>query len=170
MNELTFEFAETEIHSLVEKAIQPMRQAYSRNFSLEGNAPVMARTDENRLKQLLFILLDNARKYSDGEVKTIINENEERVEISVMDYGNGIPEQHLPHIFDRFYRIDEDRSRKTGGTGLGLAIAKEIAEGLGAELKIESITGMGTTIRIIDSEKIISHRFLMLVAYAEREE
>ena len=150
---LTFEFAETDIHSLVEKAIQPMRHAYSRNFSLEGNAPIMARTDENRLKQLLFILLDNARKYSDGEVKTIINENEERVEISVMDYGNGIPEQHLPHIFDRFYRIDEDRSRKTGGTGLGLAIAKEIAGGLGAELKIESITGMGTTIRILIPKK-----------------
>ncbi len=119
----------------------------------KATQPIMARTDENRLKQLLFILLDNARKYSDGEVKTIINENEERVEISVMDYGNGIPEQHLPHIFDRFYRIDEDRSRKTGGTGLGLAIAKEIAEGLGAELKIESITGMGTTIRILIPKK-----------------
>jgi signal transduction histidine kinase len=146
---LTFEFAETEIYALVEKAVQPMRHAYSRTFSIEGDQPVMLKTDENRLKQLLFILLDNARKYSEGEVKTIIQDHEASVEISVMDYGNGIPEKHLPHIFDRFYRVDEDRNRKTGGTGLGLAIAKEIAEGLGAELKIESIVGMGTTIRIL---------------------
>ena len=146
---LTFEFTETEIKSLVEKAIQPMRHAYTRNFSLEGNPPVTVLTDENRLKQLLFILLDNARKYSNGDIKTVIQENDESVEISVMDYGNGIAEEHLPHIFDRFYRVDKDRNRKTGGTGLGLAIAKEIAEGLGAELKIESIVGMGTTIRIV---------------------
>lgn len=150
---LTFEFTETEIHSLVEQAIQPMRHAYARNFSLEGNTPVMVLTDENRLKQLLFILLDNARKYSDEDIKTIIQEQEDSVEISVMDFGNGIAEEHLPHIFDRFYRIDKDRNRKTGGTGLGLAIAKEIAEGLGAELKIESIVGMGTTIRILIPKK-----------------
>ncbi|MFC5589449.1 sensor histidine kinase [Sporosarcina soli] len=146
---LTFEFSEIEIHSLVEQVIQPMRHAYARNFSLEGSPPVKAMTDENRLKQLLFILLDNARKYSDGDIKTIIQAHEDSTEISVMDFGNGIAEEHLPHIFDRFYRIDKDRNRKTGGTGLGLAIAKEIAEGLGAELKIESIVGMGTTIRIL---------------------
>ncbi|MCG7334905.1 HAMP domain-containing histidine kinase [Sporosarcina sp. ACRSM] len=150
---LTFEFSETEIHSLVEQVIQPMRHAYSRNFSLEGNLPVKAMTDENRLKQLLFILLDNARKYSDGDIKTVIQEHEKNVSISVMDFGNGIAEEHLPHIFDRFYRIDKDRNRKTGGTGLGLAIAKEIAGGLGAELKIESIVGMGTTIRILMPKK-----------------
>ncbi len=150
---LTFEFAETEIYALVEKTVQPMRHAYARAFSIEGKKPLMLKTDENRLKQLLFILLDNARKYSEGEVKTIIHDHEDSVGISVMDYGNGIPEQHLPHIFDRFYRVDEDRNRKTGGTGLGLAIAKEIAEGLGAELKIESIVGMGTTIRILIPKK-----------------
>ncbi|MFD1206301.1 sensor histidine kinase [Sporosarcina contaminans] len=150
---LTFEFAETEVRSVVEKVVQPMRQAYARDFTIEGEGPIELRTDENQLKQLLFILLDNARKYSEREIKTIIRSNEDSVEISVMDYGQGIPEQHLPHIFDRFYRVDEDRNRKTGGSGLGLAIAKEIATGLGAQLKIESIVGMGTTIRIIIPKK-----------------
>ena len=110
-----------------------------------------------KLRQLLYILLDNARKYSDREVKTVINENEEGFTISVIDYGNGIPEDALPHIFDRFYRVDEDRNRKTGGTGLGLAIAKELADGLGAELEVESIIGMGTTFRIfIPKERVLT--------------
>lgn len=154
---LTFEFMETDLQALVEKTIQPMRQAYAREFIIEGNQSIMLVTDANRLKQLLFILLDNARKYSDREIKIAVHEQEETVEISVMDYGNGISEQHFPHIFDRFYRIDEDRNRKTGGTGLGLAIAKEIAVGLGTELKIESIVGMGTTIRILmPKERILT--------------
>lgn len=154
---LTFEFVETDLQVLLEKTIQPMRHAYAREFIVEGNQSIMLVTDANRLKQLLFILLDNARKYSDREVKTAVHVTEETVEISVMDYGNGISEQHLPHIFDRFYRVDEDRNRKSGGTGLGLAIAKEIAVGLGADLKIESIVGMGTTIRIvIPKEQILT--------------
>ncbi|MEK5040163.1 sensor histidine kinase [Sporosarcina sp. FSL K6-3457] len=153
---LTFEFAEIDLQILVEKTIQPMRQAYARDFIVEGNQSILLITDANRLKQLLFILLDNARKYSDKEIKIAVQEQEEMIAISIMDYGNGISEQHLPHIFDRFYRVDQDRNRKTGGTGLGLAIAKEIAVGLGAELKIESIVGMGTTIRIlIPKERIL---------------
>ena len=153
---LTFEFVETDLQVLVEKTIQPMRHAYAREFIVEGNQSITLVTDANRLKQLLFILLDNARKYSDREIKTTVHVTEETVEIAVMDYGNGISEQHLPHLFDRFYRVDEDRNRKTGGTGLGLAIAKEIAVGLGAELKVESIVGMGTTIRIvIPQERIL---------------
>ncbi len=144
-----YNFAKCDIHTLVKKTLQPMRQAYTRDFILEGNGPAVAVTDAEKLRQLLFILLDNARKYSEQEIKTTISENETMISIAVTDYGNGIPEEALPQLFDRFYRVHEDRNRKTGGTGLGLAIAKELADGLGAELKIESIVGMGTTFRII---------------------
>ncbi|HJF34265.1 MAG TPA: HAMP domain-containing histidine kinase [Sporosarcina psychrophila] len=154
-----FNFAETDINALVEKTLQPMRQAYTRDFIFEENGPAVAVTDMDKLRQLLFILLDNARKYSAGEIKTTISVSETAISIAVIDYGNGIPKEALPHLFDRFYRVHEDRNRKTGGTGLGLAIAKELADGLGAELKIESVVGMGTTFRIIIPKKRILTEF-----------
>ncbi|WP_318614836.1 HAMP domain-containing sensor histidine kinase [Sporosarcina sp. YIM B06819] len=147
--QVAFNFVETDVHALIEKTLRPMRQAYTRDFILEGNGPTVVVTDPDKLRQLLFILLDNARKYSEREIKTVVSETKAHISIAVTDYGNGIPEEALPQLFDRFYRVHEDRNRKTGGTGLGLAIAKELAEGLGAELKIESVVGMGTTFRII---------------------
>lgn len=157
--QIAFTFEEIDLYAQIEQTLQPMRHAYPREFLLEGQGPVMAVTDAEKLKQLLYILLDNARKYSDGVIKTIITKNEEEVTISVIDYGNGIPEDSLPQLFNRFYRMEEDRSRKTGGTGLGLAIAKELATGLGAELTVESIIGMGTTFRIVIPKKRILTEF-----------
>jgi signal transduction histidine kinase len=63
----------------------------------------------------------------------------------VRDTGPGIPPQHLPHLFERFYRVEADRSRETGGTGLGLAVAAEIARGHGGTLEMQSAVGQGTT-------------------------
>lgn len=137
-----------DVFQLVEQTLQSMRTAYGREFLLVGSGPNYVNTDIEQVRQLLFILLDNARKYSDKEVKIVISEKEAGVTISVIDHGNGIPEKDLAHIFDRFYRVDEDRNRKTGGTGLGLAIAKEISKRISAELTIESKVGLGTTIHI----------------------
>ncbi|WP_277585969.1 sensor histidine kinase [Psychrobacillus antarcticus] len=132
----------------VEETLQSMRTSYNRNFLLKGDGPFYVNTDTEQLRQLLFIILDNARKYSEKDIKTTIKENEEGTTISIMDYGDGIPKKDLDRIFDRFYRVDEARNRKTGGTGLGMAIAKGIADRLPATLTIQSTVGFGTTIHI----------------------
>ncbi|MER2261409.1 MAG: HAMP domain-containing sensor histidine kinase [Psychrobacillus sp.] len=133
---------------LVENTLQSMRTAYNRKFILKADGPIYVDTDMEQLTQLLFIILDNARKYSEKEIKTTITEEESRTVISILDYGNGIPKKDIDYIFDRFYRVDEDRNRKTGGTGLGLSIAKDIANRLSLELEIDSTIGFGTTIYI----------------------
>ncbi|RBP92399.1 HAMP domain-containing protein [Cytobacillus firmus] len=115
-------------------------------FSLAGNTFIQ--TDENKLKQLLFIFLDNARKYSDDVIRVTARAEKSEVYIRIEDRGMGIPEKDLPRVFDRFYRVDEARNRKTGGSGLGLSLAKEIADALGVEIRLESTEGVGTAASI----------------------
>ena len=148
-----FDFQEVQVNQLVESVVKPMRQAYGRDIRMESDATAIVVTDEKFVKQLLFILLDNALKYSDREVNVSIITEERGAKVTVKDYGKGIPQENLPQIFDRFYRVESDRSRKTGGTGLGLSIAKEIADGLGAKLTIESVVGMGTEVRVFIPKK-----------------
>lgn len=143
-----YHFKQADIRDIAEETVSPMRQAYGREFAIEGPDQLLAETDPDKLRQLLFILLDNAKKYSDGAVRLTLDEREDRIVLDIADHGPGIPEADLPHLFDRFYRVDSDRNRKTGGTGLGLALAKEIAEGLGADISVESVIGVGTVFRI----------------------
>lgn len=142
------QFEEVNLCEQIEKTVKPMRQAYTRQIEFDWQTDAIVVTDSERFRQLLYIFLDNARKYSEGLIKITVDEEESSYSVAITDYGNGIPEEAIPHIFNRFYRVEEDRNRKTGGTGLGLAIAKQLADGLGAELKMESIRGMGTTVRI----------------------
>jgi two-component system, OmpR family, sensor kinase len=101
--------------------------------------------DADRLRQLLLNLVDNAIKYtpSDGDVTLTLKREAGWVLVSVADTGCGIPEEDLPHIFERFYRADRSRARP-GGAGLGLSIAKWVAEAHGGELEVESEPGQGT--------------------------
>ncbi len=103
--------------------------------------------DEDRLKQLLLILLDNAFKYTpaDGQVTLDLKRDGSTARISVSDTGVGIPAEALPSVFERFYRADPARRRDPGGTGLGLSIARWIAEQHGAEISLRSEAGRGTT-------------------------
>ncbi|MCU0510222.1 MAG: cell wall metabolism sensor histidine kinase WalK [Anaerolineae bacterium] len=101
--------------------------------------------DADRLRQLLLNLVDNAIKYtpSGGDVTLTLKREAGWVLVSVADTGCGIPEEDLPHIFERFYRADRSRARP-GGAGLGLSIAKWVAEAHGGELEVESEVGQGT--------------------------
>jgi two-component system phosphate regulon sensor histidine kinase PhoR len=97
-------------------------------------------------------LVENAIKYGGPGAEAIIEArvtpDHSWVELTCRDTGPGIPERHLPHIFERFYRADASRSKRLGGTGLGLSIVKHIAERFGGEVRANSREGFGTTILV----------------------
>jgi two-component system, OmpR family, phosphate regulon sensor histidine kinase PhoR len=105
--------------------------------------------DADAIRQVLTNLLDNAIRYvpEGGQVSVIARRDGAQVELAVADNGTGIPSEHLPRIFERFYRVDPARSREEGGTGLGLAIVKHLVEAHGGRVIAESTLGQGTTIR-----------------------
>ena len=106
--------------------------------------------DTDRFTQVIDNLMNNAIKYSpDGGVITCsLYKTKHNVILSVRDQGLGIPRSSIPHIFDRFYRVDKARSRAQGGTGLGLAISKEVVEALGGKIWVESTENRGSTFYI----------------------
>jgi len=134
-----------ELAPFLNKVAAQMQQAYHRNFIVDAEAPRFMDSDEKILKQLLFILLDNARKYSEDDVHISTAETTTHVRMTIQDFGVGIPAEHVPHLFERFYRVTEDRNRKTGGSGLGLAIAHELAGQLGITIDVESTVGEGSS-------------------------
>ena len=136
----------------VNELVQDIAGAYSSTLASKGINLVLdcprpvpdAMTDPDRIEQVLVILLDNASKYTpEGGTITISARNaKERIHISVTDTGCGIPESDLPHIFERFYKVDKSHSE--GGTGLGLSIAQFIMEKLGETITVQSELGKGT--------------------------
>jgi signal transduction histidine kinase len=106
--------------------------------------------DADRLKQLFLNLTDNAIKYtpSGGTVTLSFVREENWVRVAIADTGIGIPAKDLPHIFDRFYRVDKARAREKGGTGLGLAICKWIVDAHGGRIEAQSEVGKGSTFTV----------------------
>jgi signal transduction histidine kinase len=106
--------------------------------------------DAQKLYQVFLNLLDNAIKYSDpgARVDVKIEEGVSSLTVEVKDTGVGIPQEDLGQLFERFYRVDKDRSRATGGSGLGLAISRQIVEMHGGDLSVESAVGEGSTFRV----------------------
>lgn len=127
-------------------------EAHQRNVSLfletNGINGITVFGDKERIIQVVTNLLQNAIKYNVEGGKVIVEAfaKEKEVIVKVKDTGIGIPQQHLPRIFERFYRVDKDRSRAVGGTGLGLAIVKHILEAHQSAFGAESEVGSGTTI------------------------
>jgi signal transduction histidine kinase len=111
------------------------------------------RGDAESLRGLVAALLDNAIKYTPagGRVRVTVEPavDDTAVVIEVADTGIGIPAEDVPYVFDRFYRVSKDRSRKTGGAGLGLAIVQAIARQHGGEASMTSASGAGCTVRVV---------------------
>ena len=107
--------------------------------------------DEDLVRRMFMNMLENAVKYTEpqGRIWASIHIVGDRAAVEIHDRGIGIPPADIPHIFDRFYRVDKARSRDEGGFGLGLAIAKSIAEMHGAELSVESKEGHGSSFRVL---------------------
>ncbi len=112
--------------------------------------PLKLRGDSGLLKRLLSNLIVNAIQYtaSGGEIRLSLQKKTDRAVCTITDTGIGIPEDTLPYIFDRFYRVDPSRSHDTGGSGLGLAIVQKIVEVHGGHISVQSTVGQGTTFRV----------------------
>jgi heavy metal sensor kinase len=114
-------------------------------FEAKTAADLFVKGDRVKLKQLLLNLLDNAIKYTpQGTITLSLQQQEDQAVIAVADTGIGIDEEHLPRIFERFYRVDKARSRSEHGTGLGLSIAKYIVEAHGGRIEVTSQPGQGS--------------------------
>jgi signal transduction histidine kinase len=127
--------------------------AKSKSVMLETSIDPDAKTilaDRTALEQILINLVENALRHTGEGGRIIIQTVREAdgVTLSVSDTGSGIAPEHLPRIFERFYRADSGRSREAGGTGLGLAIVRHLVEAHGGMVRAESVVGAGTTIRI----------------------
>jgi heavy metal sensor kinase len=118
-------------------------------IDLKKGDPVEIFGDEHLIRRLLLNLTDNALKYTrEGEIEFALESSRDEIELTIRDTGIGIPEEDLPHVFDRFYRVDKSRNVANKGTGLGLAISKWIAEAHNGVISIESTPGKGTLVRI----------------------
>jgi two-component system phosphate regulon sensor histidine kinase PhoR len=127
-------------------------RALERNVALElegGEHDLQVLGDRDRLKQVMINLIENAIKYNRPGGRVVVSSErlKNRVRISVTDTGVGIEGEHLSRIFERFYRVDKERSREAGGTGLGLAIVKHIVEAHGSKVDVRSDPGTGSTFR-----------------------
>jgi signal transduction histidine kinase len=140
------ECAEHDLREVACAAVEAARAAAQGKVGVvyrQPDAPVVAAFDGDRIRQVATILLDNAVKYTPegGTVTVALRDDGCAVELSVADTGVGIPAEHLPHLFERFYRVDAARS--AGGIGLGLAIARQIAEHHGGTIEVSSEVGVG---------------------------
>jgi heavy metal sensor kinase len=118
------------------------------NFKVEKGAVVLA--DARLLARAISNLIENGIRYNHpgGSVTTVVNNQADGIEIRIQDTGMGIPSNELPHIFERFYRVDRSRARHQGGSGLGLSITEHIIQLHGGRIEVESAPGTGTSFSI----------------------
>lgn len=149
--ELTKEMAD--INSIIDKVVKNLSPA-----AIEKGIVIEEHTDKEipkinldvqRMEQVIYNLIENAIKYTDkGKITVNSYKNREMIVVEIKDTGMGIPEKDIPKIWDRFYRVDKSRTRKTGGSGLGLFVVKQIVEAHGGEIIVNSIEDKGSAFSI----------------------
>ncbi|MGN1027458.1 MAG: sensor histidine kinase [Faecousia sp.] len=142
----------------VSKMLSPMasKAGIQLEMDLDGDAPVLILEDD--LYQIVFNLMENGIKYNQpgGKLTISLHRTEDNAELTIRDTGMGIPPESLPHIFERFYRVDKARSRASGGSGLGLAIVRAIVQRNKGQIRVDSTVGKGScftvTFPVFDTE------------------
>ncbi|HEY9652193.1 MAG TPA: HAMP domain-containing sensor histidine kinase [Coleofasciculaceae cyanobacterium] len=140
------------LNELVADVAEMARKSSNQAIAIEcTDSTIQVKADRDRLKQVLLNLIDNAVKYSNPNEPVTLKFNQvgEQVTLQVCDRGVGIPLQQQPRIFERFYRVDEARTRSTGGYGLGLSIVKTLVEGMGGSISVHSKLGEGSVFTVI---------------------
>jgi two-component system OmpR family sensor kinase len=130
--------------------------AGERSVRFDLTAGIGGVCDSDKIKQVILNLFQNAVQHTDaddGEIAVILTAVGSQAELKIRDNGPGISEDHLPHLFERFYRSDSSRTRKHGGAGLGLAISQSIVEAHGGKIEVDSRPGEGSTFRVILPQK-----------------
>lgn len=152
-DDLDLNYNMTYVNYLLEwviKTIKPIADTKNITVAMIANSKIQIQLDQEKIQQCLLNIIGNAVKYTpeNGKVCIELIEQKEQILINIIDNGIGIPERDLPFIFDRFYRVDEARARKTGGTGLGLAISQQIVLLHQGRIEVSSNVGEGTTVSI----------------------
>ncbi|MBC7879493.1 MAG: heavy metal sensor histidine kinase [Anaerolineales bacterium] len=152
-DQISFQPALVNLRELLDvliEQLQPLAEEKELKLSTQISNEVFVYGDHDHLIRLFMNLLENALKYtpSNGEITVSAMKEDDAIQISVHNTGPGISAEHLPHLFERFYRVDEDRSSQTGGSGLGLAIAHEIVNRHGGKIEAQSSPGQGVTISV----------------------
>jgi two-component system, OmpR family, phosphate regulon sensor histidine kinase PhoR len=151
--QIKMHFENIDLRELTEEVFEQFENKHEKKgvrLRIDGDQRrVMVFADKQRIRQVMTNLVSNAVKHSvdDGTVIVKFQSGKKNVTISVKDSGEGIPAEHLPRIFERFYRVDKSRSREKGGTGLGLAIVKHILDGHNTKAEVESAPGKGSVFK-----------------------
>ena len=126
--------------------LKPQYENKNIKLDLKYSEEIIINSDKDKIKQIIINLLSNAFNYTNegGNVEIDLKKREDKVSISVRDNGIGISNEDLPFIFERFYRVDKARDRKTGGTGIGLTIIKALVDSLGGTIDVRSRLGKGS--------------------------
>jgi heavy metal sensor kinase len=148
------ELADLDLSDLLAELVQQSRLiAPDKNLRIAfvGQEPVTILGDWLRLRQVFMNLLDNAVKYTpaDGEISVVVDTTGDSARVAIIDSGPGIPPEDLPHIFERFYRVDKARNRADGGCGLGLSLVKTFVEAFGGRIEVVSEAGKGSIFTVL---------------------